>query len=98
MNRFEVGVRVSRRNRKTMTSAGDILENMSIDKWLAELHMECYKKNLEKYNTIKVSELVYLRIYMFHDKVRKIVQGCSRNVDLILQHRRCVKEGAIACS
>lgn len=43
-----------------MTSTGDILENMPIDKWLAELHMECYKKNLEKYNTIKVSELVYV--------------------------------------
>lgn len=39
-----------------MTSTGDILENMPIDKWLAELHMECYKKNLEKYNTIKVSD------------------------------------------
>ena len=48
-------------SQKTMTSAGDVLENMSIDKWLAELHMECYKKNLEKFNTIKVSGSLQLR-------------------------------------
>ena len=29
-------------------------ENLDISSWLAELHMECYKKHLEDYETIKV--------------------------------------------
>ena len=38
--------------------AGELLEssiNQPVDSWLAELHMECYKKNLENFDTLKVS-------------------------------------------
>ena len=37
------------------TKAGVPLERTPISDWLEELHMECYKKNLEDYETIKVS-------------------------------------------
>ena len=52
-----------------MTSVSDALENMSIDKWLAELHMECYKKNFEKFNTIRVSKRLDVPI-------RPLLKGC----------------------
>lgn len=29
--------------------------SLDVTSWLAELHMECYKKNLEHFETIKVS-------------------------------------------
>lgn len=32
------------------------IEKMSISAWLAELHMECYKKYLEDFDTVKVSD------------------------------------------
>ena len=32
-------------------------ESTSISSWLAELRMECYKKHLEDFDTIKVSLL-----------------------------------------
>lgn len=38
-----------------MTSKTQPLENTSVSTWLAELHMECYKKNLENFDTIRVS-------------------------------------------
>lgn len=37
-----------------MTTKAEPLE-MSLSSWLAELRMECYKKNLENFDTIKVS-------------------------------------------
>ena len=39
--------------RKMTTKAADSL-SLDISSWLAELHMECYKKPLEDYQTIKV--------------------------------------------
>lgn len=33
------------------------LDNLPISTWLSDLHMECYKKNLEDYDTIRVSFL-----------------------------------------
>jgi len=40
-----------------MTSKTQPLENTSVSTWLAELHMECYKKNLENFDTIRVSAI-----------------------------------------
>ena len=34
------------------TRSGD--DSLAVTSWLAELHMECYKKNLEDYDTVKV--------------------------------------------
>ena len=40
----------------TTTKAPDPhLENLEVSSWLTDLHMECYKKHLEGYETIKVS-------------------------------------------
>ena len=38
-----------------MTTKVDHPENTSVSHWLAELRMECYKKNLENFDTVKVS-------------------------------------------
>ena len=41
-----------------MSTKARSLENKSISSWLAELRMECYKKNLDDFDTIRVSSLV----------------------------------------
>ena len=41
-------------NTITTTMAGTVV-NLPISTWLSELHMECYKKNLEDFDTIRVS-------------------------------------------
>ena len=38
-----------------MSTKTEPLENTSVSRWLAELHMECYKKNLENFDTVQVS-------------------------------------------
>ena len=40
-----------------MTTKLEPPESTSVSRWLAELHMECYKKNLEHFDTVKVSEM-----------------------------------------
>lgn len=30
-------------------------DSLAVSSWLADLRMECYKKNLENYDTVKVS-------------------------------------------
>ena len=37
-----------------MTTKVDLPENTAVSHWLAELRMECYKKNLENFDTVKV--------------------------------------------
>ena len=37
------------------TKAPGLAGNLDVSSWLAELHMECYKKHLEDYETIAVS-------------------------------------------
>lgn len=37
------------------TKVSDGPGSLDVSSWLAELHMECYKKHLEDYETIKVS-------------------------------------------
>lgn len=44
-------------SRQTMTVAPDTL---SISRWLADLRMECYKKQLEDFDTIKVRDFIEL--------------------------------------
>jgi hypothetical protein len=36
-----------------MTTKLEPPESTSVSRWLAELHMECYKKNLEHFDTVK---------------------------------------------
>lgn len=43
---------------KMTTKVSDGPEYLDVSSWLAELHMECYKKHLEDYETIKVSRAV----------------------------------------
>ena len=38
-----------------MTTKAELLEVTSVSRWLAELRMECYKKNLENFDTVQVS-------------------------------------------
>lgn len=38
-----------------MSTKTEPLEHTSVSRWLAELHMECYKKNLENFDTVQVS-------------------------------------------
>ena len=40
---------------KMTTKAPAGVGGLDIGSWLAELHMECYKKNLENFETIRVS-------------------------------------------
>ncbi len=42
------------------TNKTDSVCSVTISSWLADLHMECYKKNLEEYENIKVSLLLVL--------------------------------------
>jgi hypothetical protein len=42
------------------TKVSDGPGSLNVSSWLAELHMECYKKHLEDYETIKVSWLFLL--------------------------------------
>ena len=36
------------------TKASETLADQTVSNWLKDLRMECYKKNLEDYDTIKV--------------------------------------------
>ena len=45
----------SRLGQAKMSTKTEPLENTSVSRWLAELHMECYKKNLENFDTVQVS-------------------------------------------
>lgn len=44
-----------------MTTQVDLPENKAVSRWLADLRMECYKKNLENYDTVKVSRQTHVR-------------------------------------
>ena len=70
---------VYRNNRRILQFANTIttnmagtVENLPISTWLSDLHMECYKKNLEDYDTIRVS-LPFKRQY-----IRVFVIVCSK--------------------
>ena len=45
---------VCTQRKRIMTTKREPPESPTISTWLADLHMECYKKNLENYDTIKV--------------------------------------------
>ncbi len=45
----------------TMTATPD---KLTVSSWLAELRMECYKKHLEDYETIKVRYFIALLAYL----------------------------------
>ena len=54
-------LQITTRNSHNMSVARvQPLKSLSISSWLAELHMECYKRNLENYDTIKVSSQISL--------------------------------------
>ena len=60
-----------------MSTKTEALENTSVSHWLAELHMECYKKNLEHLDTVKVSRPRVLCWYSYCSGRWADVLACS---------------------
>jgi cobalamin biosynthesis protein CbiG len=76
------------------TKTGAPLESTPISDWLEELHMECYKKNLEDFETIKtlldVKEIELKKLGVYNSRDRAAMLGSLANY-------RAVREESSLC-
>lgn len=66
-----------------MTTKLELPENTSVSRWLAELHMECYKKNLENFDSVKVSTSSRRRAHTHKHTVAQNLHFCKQRMQSV---------------